>query len=299
MAADKDIPEISLEVRTAQQLSIRASLVSRGMQNISDYIYDEAVKTSMELCKQDRIDEAVGICHAALKTSPGDDVLLQIMGMCFAKLGNHSEALRCFDQAIKEHPNNAYCWSIKASFLWEIGEYADAITCDSKAIDVDPNDPFFRQRRESHVAALRQFSKNSFQTQGQVASIKWADPEILLTLYSRYVEPIPGSPCLRGINFICEAENISDNSLSLGKEIEVFHRSRVTGKFSSIGDAIFLAPELILPAQSTSGPLQLELVINCDENTSDEDCMQKVLTDSDELLAFDHKFETTIAFVDS
>ena len=54
---------------------------------------------------------------------------------------------------------------------------------------------------------------------------------------------------------------------------------------------------MTLPPQSAAAGLQLELVLACSEGKSNEDCVEAILSDSHDLLAFDHKFGTTIMLV--
>ena len=69
----------SLVSRSTSDLATRASLIGRGLRDISERLRADSMKAAqdeaMELLKQERLDEAIAICTAALEIDAVDESL--------------------------------------------------------------------------------------------------------------------------------------------------------------------------------------------------------------------------------
>lgn len=118
--------ESSFLVRQSdQKLTTRASLVSRGLQEISQAIrrrgVEQSIDQAMEFFREGHYTAAVSECDAGLKIEPGDTSLLQIKGVNLVRQSKYGQGLRCIDQAIEIDPDNNFCFEIRDRILREIG----------------------------------------------------------------------------------------------------------------------------------------------------------------------------------
>ena len=59
-------------------------------------------------------------------------------GLSLVTLGQHKEAISCFDKALSIDPADAMSWCNKGATLVNLGQYESAISCLDKAIAIDP-----------------------------------------------------------------------------------------------------------------------------------------------------------------
>ena len=323
----------SLVAQSTQQLTIRSSIVGRGLQELSEHLRGAAVQAaqdqSFQLFKLGQIEAAIAACGAGLEIAPTDEILWQIKGVCLAKQNRHAEGLECIDRALEFDPTNPYCWALKCHLLKTLHRTEECLTCWRRVITISHDfqgawreigccllelrrfseaiEAFDSELKlnylDTECLSKRDFARQELERHPQdtpgnrdAEAIDWSQPTIILTIIHWYVEPMEHSPGVRCFNFVFEAENIADSPQRLGKEISLFHRSRATGKLSLVGDAILLpfSPELDLPPQSAASGFNLELVLACSESKSSEDCVREILGDSSDLLAYDSKFGTVI-----
>jgi tetratricopeptide (TPR) repeat protein len=328
----------ALVSKSRDELSSRASLVARGLRDIVERLNADSLKAAqdnaMELLKQEKLDEAIAICTAALETDPEDESLLQIKGVCLAKQGNVEEGLDCFDRALKSNSGNPHCWLLKSRLLlrlnrteerleclrrvigiesdfkgaWkeigfcllELGRYEEAAQAFDSDLKLNPLDAECRSRKD---VALRELTRSQPNPSERIQAVDWNQPTLILTMGDWWTEPYYHSPPyadMKCFNFVCGVQNISDRAQHLGKEIAVFHRSKATGEMSKVADASLLEspPEFILPLQlapkSSCNPLTLELLWPFSAEKPDDDCVREMFDHSYETLAYDEEFGTVI-----
>lgn len=329
----------SLVSRSTSVLATRASLIGRGLRDISERLRANSLKVAqdeaMELLKQERLDEAIVICTAALDTDPVDEILWQIKGVCLAKLDNLEEGLDCFDHALQSNAENPYCWVLKSRLLlrlnrtqerlecwrrvigiesdfsgaWkeigccllELGNYEEAAEAFDSELKLHPLDSDCRSRKD---VALRELTRSQQDLSERHQSFE-ANPTIILTIGHWWTEPYYKSPPftdMKCFNLVCHIQNLSDQVQFLGKESTVLHRSKATGEISKVANALLLEapPETSLPLQlapnSTCEPVVLELLWPFPAEKSDEECVREILDGAYETLACDDEFETLIMF---
>ncbi len=290
----------SLVTRSTHELNAGASLVARGLRDISEGLRADATRFArdhgLELLNQGRFEEAVAACTAGLETDPTDESLWQIKGVCLEKQGRICEGLDCFDRALQSNSENPYCWVLKSYLLrrlnrteerlecwrrvigispdfqgaWkeigycllDLGRYAEAVrACDSE-LKLNPSDAECLSRKD---IALRELARSQRDPSERLEAADWNHPTLILMMGDWWTEPYYHSPPytdMKCFNFVCDVQNISDSAQRLGKEITVFHRAKATGEMSKVADAQLLEspPEFTLP-------LQLPPKSNCDPVT--------------------------------
>lgn len=211
--------------------------------------------------------------------------------------GKYAEALSSIDRSLSLDPENPYCWAIKSSLLVNSGRRDDAIACDERAITLDPENSLFREKKQNHLAGLK---NKTISHQANLPNIDFDQLRIVATLgvwWIERAEPFPGKIY---VMFRCDIENIGDVLLRLGKELGLYQRTNVTGELLYLGDAVLLpfSPDLELQPQSAD-TLQLEMELTCPKNETPEDFIHEILGESHNLLGFDHKFRIAIKFSES
>lgn len=54
-------------------------------------------------------------------------------------LGNHEEALVCFETVLEKNPRSAPAWCGKGAALGNVGKHAEAVVCFDKALKINPH----------------------------------------------------------------------------------------------------------------------------------------------------------------
>jgi tetratricopeptide (TPR) repeat protein len=191
--SDDERDEItSLVVKSSQELSTRASLVTRGLRDIADLLRANSLKATQdqawEFHKERRFAEAVAVCSAGLEIDPTDEILWQIMGVGLAEQGRNEEGLACLERALQIDERNQYCWVLKAHLLrrlnrteeqlgswrrvlgiepdfqgawknvgrclFDLGRYKDAVQAFDSEMRLNPLDEDCRSRRETALAEI-------------------------------------------------------------------------------------------------------------------------------------------------
>jgi len=144
MPSHEETAEItSLVAASTHALSIRASLVTRGLRDIAEFLRADAIKSvqdqALDLYMQTKFAEAIDFCNAQLEIDPKDDALLQIKGVCLAKLGNVEEGLDCYGQAIAVNSENPHCWLLKSRLLKMLDLTDKRLQCLRRVIQIEPS----------------------------------------------------------------------------------------------------------------------------------------------------------------
>ncbi|MFQ6107605.1 MAG: ATPase domain-containing protein [Thermoplasmata archaeon] len=93
-------------------------------------------KAAIEIKK---FDTAIGYLDRILALTPEDPKAWYCRGTCFATIGNHPEAIRCYERAIEENSRDAQLWYLKGKSQKEIKSYDDALFSVDKAIEIRPD----------------------------------------------------------------------------------------------------------------------------------------------------------------
>lgn len=249
----------AIVAQSTYELSTRASLVARGLRDISQRLQTESVgsaqEQSMELLTQGSVEEAIATCTAGLKVSPTDEILWQIKGVCLAKHGDYSEALNCIDRALQSNAENAYCWVLKCSLLRSLSRTEERLECWRRVITIAPDFEGAWKEIGGCLFALGRFaeaaqaydseltlnpqdaecrSKKGIALITEEMEIDWTRPTLLLDTGSWWREPIspwwrenhhPDSPGMRCFNFACELKYLPDSPKRAKRFYELGYQS--------------------------------------------------------------------------
>lgn len=276
----------SLVAKSAHELSTRASLVARGLQDIRKSIQADPSRLAEEAIKLHslgKFTEAVAACDSALGIDPDFDVvLLQIKGASLAKQGRVVEGLEFIDKALRVNSEDALSWYVKSrllqmanrteeqldclrrvvgiessvkgawkdlgSCLLKLGRYEEALEAFDSGLRQNPSDEDCRSQKEMALAELARRQEVGVSEQSGTSS----SPTIILTIGNWWTEPYYHSPPftdMRCFNFVCHVQNVSDREQCLGKETTVFQGSKATGQMFKMADGVLLEspPEITLP----------------------------------------------------
>ncbi|MFC1926886.1 tetratricopeptide repeat protein [Chloroflexota bacterium] len=85
---------------------------------------------------------------------PRDTSELHRKGVTCQKLGEHEQAIACFDEAIRVNDLDHTAWHRKGISLNHFGKYSDAIECFETAIHINPRDKFAWNHRALSLCRL-------------------------------------------------------------------------------------------------------------------------------------------------
>jgi tetratricopeptide (TPR) repeat protein len=145
---------------------------------------DKAINTATLLCKQARDDEAEEIIKQALKVSPDNPRLFQLLSVCQHNLNRSDEALETLKEAIKNDPTCAEHHNNIGMCYHTLGDIKKALEHGKRAIELDDSQAAFwnnlglHYKRSGNVkSAIDSFKK----------SLKLADdPYVLVNLGSAH-----------------------------------------------------------------------------------------------------------------
>jgi len=235
----------SIVAQSTHKLSTRASLVARGLRDLSERLRTESVESaqeqSMELLKQGRVEEAIATCNSGLEVSPTDEILWQVKGVSLAKQGKYDEGLNCIDRALQSDAENPYCWVLKCSLLRSLNRTEERLECWQRVIKIAPDFKGAWKEIGDCLFALGRFqdaaqaydselelnpldaecrSKKDIACLSDELSIDWTQPTLVLDVGSWWKEPIsswwrennyPDGPSMRCFNFVCELKYQPDS----------------------------------------------------------------------------------------
>jgi adenylate cyclase len=130
LAARKSLEEsLALDPRSADAWSQLALVLIRGyLRNWNHSTIDDVDRAAEAVGKALAIDRSIAVAHVA------DGYIRQVKG-------DHSGALRAFDEAIALNPNHALAWAQRAHQLIFLGKAKEARVPVEKAITISPRDP--------------------------------------------------------------------------------------------------------------------------------------------------------------
>jgi tetratricopeptide (TPR) repeat protein len=88
----------------------------------------------------EQYDLARNAAELALAVAPGDPDALLVLGLAFAHLGRHDEALVRFDEHVAAEPNSALGHSHRSHALMALGREGEGHAAARRALGLDPDD---------------------------------------------------------------------------------------------------------------------------------------------------------------
>lgn len=327
----------ALVIKSAHELGTRASLVVRGIRDITLGFQDEPVQSTderaQELFDQGKFEEAISLCNAGLNTNPKDECLWLIKGMCFSKQEKYDELLHCAIPLTEIDPKNSRYWFLVAQVAhrlhkpeeelkyWQrvldiepdyngawaaigdcflaLGNPQDAVHAFDSELKINPSDDYCLSRRETVLSVI---SKQEHQPKDRMTALA-------VSLRGWYSDAFDGKQLApyketRHLNLICQITNISKNECLLGKEISMLRRSKGTGEMSLFADALILGggdgfklPLRIAP-YSEVDPVEVEVTWTCPLDKTDPDCVEELFDSAWETIGRDHEFGTVMRFTE-
>lgn len=108
------------------------------MSEMSDDVFDyEDYEDGRNLYGAGKFEEAIRALEKTLKTSPHYKTF-EIIGDCYARLDNRTNALTYMLASIAMHPSPRACYWVSNIFI-EIGDKENAVKYLKKAISLQPN----------------------------------------------------------------------------------------------------------------------------------------------------------------
>ena len=139
--------------------------------------------------------EAIECYDKALTADPQDASTWSNKGSTLDKLGRHEEAIICYDKALTINCQCAAAWSNKGNALDELGQHERAIKCYDVALAIDPRDASAWINKGNTLNALRRHEEAT-QCLDQALAIDprqtyaWNNKSIALSALGRYKEAI-------------------------------------------------------------------------------------------------------------
>jgi ribosomal protein S12 methylthiotransferase accessory factor len=94
----------------------------------------------------ERFQEALDVLRQGLKIDPERTDMLNLMGFCHFKRGEHEQAVTAFRRAIELDPTSAIDYANLGVNYQALGDAARAISCYRMALRMDPTIEFARTR---------------------------------------------------------------------------------------------------------------------------------------------------------
>ena len=131
----------ALVASTTRELRIRASLVTRGLQDIAKSPQADPSRSAEEAIRLyglGKFAEAVAVCNSAIGIDPDFDVvLLQIKGTSLARQDHFLEGLECIDRALKIKSEDPLCWFVKSRLFQMANRTEERLECLRRVIEID------------------------------------------------------------------------------------------------------------------------------------------------------------------
>jgi tetratricopeptide (TPR) repeat protein len=131
----------SLVASTTRELRMRASLVTRGLQDTRRSTQTDpsrSAEEAIELYGLGKFSEAVGVCDSAIGIDPDFDVvLLQVKGASLARQDHFLEGLECLDRALKIKSEDPLCWFLKSRLFQMANRTEERLECLQRVIEFD------------------------------------------------------------------------------------------------------------------------------------------------------------------
>jgi tetratricopeptide (TPR) repeat protein len=131
----------ALSIRSAQELSTRSSLVSRGLRDISGVSQEDSFKSlkkrALELFHQGKFEEAISICDAGLDTNQKEECLWLRALKLNLHQGKFDEAISICDTGLDTNPNDECLWLIKGISFRKQDKYEEFLQCAIRLLEID------------------------------------------------------------------------------------------------------------------------------------------------------------------
>lgn len=106
---------------------------------MSDKAYAQHLTKGGELLRADRVEEARAELEQALKLKAGDGKILNLLGLCYFRLGQYGDAMTIYVDLVGRSPQDASLRLNLGLVHLKIGKVEDAITELEKARELDPS----------------------------------------------------------------------------------------------------------------------------------------------------------------
>jgi tetratricopeptide (TPR) repeat protein len=87
-------------------------------------------------------EEAIKCFDKTLKIEPSNNSAWNNKGSALDKLGRHEEAVMCFNAALAICPQDAFAWNNKGAAFRALGQHEEAVRCYDKALVIDPRQTY-------------------------------------------------------------------------------------------------------------------------------------------------------------
>jgi len=111
-----------------------------------------------ELVERGRLDEALAIFQALLKTDSNNATIWNNLGIILFRQGKYREAVNAFGQATDTDPQFTNVWFNKSLALVHLGKDTEALRALDKVIKLNPRDKEAQSQRALIVRKMAQVS---------------------------------------------------------------------------------------------------------------------------------------------
>jgi len=101
-----------------------------------------------ELVELGRLDEALALFQALLKTDSNNATLWNNIGIILFRQEKYRDAVNSFGQATDVDPEFTNAWFNKSLALVNLGKYLEAIRAFDKVLKINPHDERAREQRD-------------------------------------------------------------------------------------------------------------------------------------------------------
>ncbi len=116
---------------------------------------DDLVAQGTVYARQGNFTEAIRCFDGALRLQPASSALWIRRGNACRDLGDGLGAIICYDEAIRLRPGISAPWTLKGNVLKDQGSHRDAVECYDAALEVHPDNLVAGKNRGEAIQALR------------------------------------------------------------------------------------------------------------------------------------------------
>ena len=116
---------------------------------------EDLVAQGTVFARQGDLSGAIRCYDGALRLQPASSGLWLRRGNACRDLGDVLGALACYDEAIRLRPDISAPWTLKGNVLRDQGNHRDAVECYDAALEAYPDNLLAGQHRAEAIRALR------------------------------------------------------------------------------------------------------------------------------------------------
>ena len=126
-----------------------------------------------ELVERGRLDEALAIFQALLKTDSNNATIWNNLGIILFRQGKYREAVNAFGQATDTDPQFTNVWFNKSLALVHLGKDTEALRALDKVIKLNPRDKEAQSQRALIVRKMARVGiKDNLETQFEQTQLR-------------------------------------------------------------------------------------------------------------------------------